>query len=556
MSEATFYGDLTFCTETHKWKITNLAPHVSMAFKRLFTRVDKMAIDIELTDTDENRADLDWFCLRYPLRHKFTNALAAGARRMAARMAERGRILAPDWTPPAIEGFNPPYEPYLYQTQAATIALAQGALLLADDVGLGKTISSFATSVLGAPLPMAIVVEPHLATQWQKQIKKFIRGGRVHVIQSRTPYDLPPADFYIYKYSNVCGWNTMFKAIKFPSVVFDEIQQLRHGPKTDKGIACLTIAQYASFKIGLSATPTYNYGDEIHTIMRYIQPDLLGTREEFLREWCGGGASVTDPDALGSFLRNSGYFLRRTEDDASVDRSMPKPNVLDVEIACDHKEIENEMELLRMLAQTVLSGKPSDRGQASRTLDMRLRQLTGIGKAKYVAAYVRMLLQDAERVVIAGWHREFWDIVMRHLEPFNPVLFTGSETAKRKDAAVERFTEGDARVLGISLRSGAGLDGLQYNCNDLVVGELDWSPMVHGQLLGRLRRPGQTKQVNGHFLWTDEGSDPPILEVLGAKSEQGRGIVDPGKMIAPREADEGRIKKLAAKLLEREPEHA
>lgn len=551
MTEQT-YGDLTFCSETHRWKITNLAPHVSMAFKRLFTRVDKMAIDIDLTDTDENRADLDWFCMRYPLRHKYSTALAAGSRRMAARMAERGRVLAPDWTPPLIDGFNPPYEPYLYQSQAATIALAQGALLLGDDVGLGKTISAFATSVLGAPMPMAIVVEPHLATQWQKQIKKFVRGARCHIVQQRTPYDLPPSDFYIFKYSNICGWNSMFKEIKFPSVVFDEIQQLRHGPKTDKGIAALTLAQFASFKIGLSATPTYNYGDEIHTIFRYIQPDLLGTREEFLREWCGGGSAVTNPDALGSFLRNSGYFLRRTEDDETVDRSMPKPNVLDVEIACDHAEIENEMELLRMLAQTVISGRPQDRGQASRTLDMRLRQLTGIGKAKYVAAYVRMLLQDAERVVLAGWHREFWDIVMRLLAPFNPKLFTGSETAKRKDAAVEAFTEGDARVLGISLRSGAGLDGLQYNCRDIVIGELDWSPMVHSQLIGRLRRPGQLYQVNAHILWTDEGSDPPILEVLGAKSDQSRGIVDPGKLIAPREADEGRIKKLAQILLDRE----
>ena len=113
MSEQTTYGDLTFCSETHRWKITNLVPHVSMAFKRLFTRVDKMAIDIDLTDTDENRADLEWFCMRYPLRHKYSKALAAGSRRMATRLAERGRVLSPDWTPPAIEGFNPPYEPYL-----------------------------------------------------------------------------------------------------------------------------------------------------------------------------------------------------------------------------------------------------------------------------------------------------------------------------------------------------------------------------------------------------------------------------------------------------------
>ena len=74
---------------------------------------------------------------------------------------------------------------------------------------------------------------------------------------------------------------------------------------------------------------------------------------------------------------------------------------------------------------------------------------------------------------------------------------------------------GKSKVMFISLRSGAGLNGLQHVCSDVVVGELDWSPQVHKQLIGRVRRWGQLLRVTAHFLHVNGGSDPVIMEVLG-----------------------------------------
>src|SRR3546814_7842625 len=65
-------------------------------------------------------------------------------------------------------------------------------------------------------------------------------------------------------------------------------------------VLCDTVRAGGGIILGLTATPIYNYGDEMHTVMSYINPDVLGSREEFLREWCtpqGGNWRVTDPDA-------------------------------------------------------------------------------------------------------------------------------------------------------------------------------------------------------------------------------------------------------------------
>lgn len=543
------YGQLELDRIARRWRITSLAPHVAIAFKRMFPRVPVTSTEIDMSDTDEVRADLHWFMSRYPLDHDEWDELDAAVDRIAWRTAERERILLPTWEPGEVLGFKEGRSPYLYQTQAAKVAVANGGLLLGDDVGLGKTISAIAVLLMGAPLPAAIIVQPHLAGQWKKRVEEF-STLRAHIIKGRTPYDLPAADVYIYRYSNVAGWTDVLKDGLMKSVIYDEVQELRRGIETDKGRVCATLSSRAEFRMGLTATPVYNYGDEMHSVMEYVKPDLLGDRAEFFREWCGYGRIVANPDGLGSYLRDTGFFLRRTEDDPTVDASMPPANVLEWEIDHDLTAVEGEEAIMRQLAQAVLKADFAESGRAARELDMKLRQLTGIAKAKAVAAYVSLLLKDCPRVLLAGWHREVYDIWRQALAPFNPVFYTGTESAAAKARSVEAFTVGDSRVMAMSLRSGAGLDGLQHYCSDVVIGELDWSPQVHYQLIGRARRPGQQKQVNAHYLHTNWGSDPVVVEMLGIKADQSRGINDPGVAPKPRTVDESRLKKLAQHVLD------
>lgn len=535
-----------------RWIITDLAPHVAIAFKRLFPKADPYATDIQLSDRDEVRADLLWFMQRYPLETKWMERLEQGAAREAEKVAERGRILEPDWTPPATLGWKPGKKPYLYQEQAAAIALANGGLLLGDEVGLGKTISAIAAIMGGAPLPVAIVVQPHLADQWKRRIEEFT-SLRVHIIKGTNPYPLPPADIYIYRYSNVGGWIDWLKKGAMKSAIYDEIQELRRGTDTDKGKAAAILSGKAEFKMGLTATPVYNYGDEMYEVLQFVNPDLLGTPEEFYREWTKTGRVVKDPDALGSYLRQTGWFLRRSEDDPTVDQAMPPPNVIKCRVEWDSGAAADEAELMAKLAQSVMSGSFEERGRASRELDLKMRHMTGVAKARSVAMYVRMLLRGgAPRVLLAGWHRDVYAMWDKALSDFSPVWYTGSETAKAKQFAVDQFTQGYSRVMFLSLRSGAGLDGLQHNCDDVVIGEFDWSPKVHHQIIGRLRRAGKMEQVNAHYLFTDDGSDPVMIETLGLKEDQSRGINDPGQAHRVVESDESRIKKLARYVLDGE----
>lgn len=559
VSATRFYGHLVFgrnrfgvATDRKQWTMWGLDPHVVIRLKRTFPRISSTETkSFVFPDTDETCADLSWFVARYPLEigDEDLARLAAGEKAFGDRRDRLERISLPGWQPPrravANYGFVEGFVPAANQVRAMETALEAGRLLVADDVGLGKTETMIGIIASSGLMPAAVIVEPHLGTQWARRVAK--RSKLVpHIIAGTSPYDLPAADVYIFKYSNIVGWVDIAEKAQFRLVGFDEIQQLRAGETTAKGKAAAVFAKNAVMRIGLSATPVFNYGGEIWHVMNYIEEGCLGSYEEFYREWCslgGAHAIVKDPEALGTYLRERHLLVREV-------RSGRPVNTIVHYVDYDEDIADDFASLLRSLAVRVTTGSFTERGQAARELDMMARQATGVAKARHVAAYVRMLLEGGTPVVLAGWHRDVYDIWLKELEAFDPVLYTGSETPKQKDDAKARFEAGETDLFIISLRSGAGLDGLQKRCSTIVIGELDWSPKVHDQVIGRLDRPGQVaEEVTAIYLVADDGADPEIVEVLGLKASQARAIVDPGAGVVAVHSDASRIKALAQRYL-------
>jgi superfamily II DNA or RNA helicase len=369
-----------------------------------------------------------------------------------------------------------------------------------------------------------------------------------YVVGGVQPYGLPGADCYIFRYSNIRGWADIAATGMFRSVVWDEIQELRNGEATNKGEAAAVFADNAALRLGLTATPIYNYGSEIFHVMRFIEPGVLGEFAEFVREWChrkGNHWIVNDPDALGTYLREQHLAVREL-------RSGRRVNKIVREVPYDEEAERSSLELARVLAIKTTTGTWNERGQAALELDALARHTTGVAKARGVAGVARIFLENGIPIILAGWHRDVYDIWLEELKEFGPVMFTGSENAKQKDAAKHAFAAGRTDLFLISLRSGTGLDGLQQRCSTVLVGEYDWSPKVIEQLIGRVDRPGQTaEEVTAVFCHANGGSDPLMVGVLGLKASQARGITDPLAGVEHVYSDESRIKALAELYLRR-----
>lgn len=537
--------------EEKQWVIET-EPHIALRLKRVFPKIHSRQIGkLRLADTIENARDLEWFISRYPMQSKDTEFLSARASEHREKETLIAELLSGRHTSLSFPMAFPPRD---YQRTAAAIARVNKGLLLADDVGLGKSVAAIAAFIEPEMQPVLIAAHPHLGAQWAGYIDKFSPHLKTHILKKGTPYDIRKngqiPDVIISSYHKLRGWSeTLAKVVK--TVVWDECQELRR-TESAKYTAAKHIADSVTWRIGLSATPFYNYGYEMFPVMECIAPGALGSESEFETEWCPYQGRIKDPKAFGSYLRDSGIFLRRTRKE--VGRELPACSNIPLPIEADLSALERMGAGCDELARIILGEGEAYRGQkmhASGEFDMKMRQATGIAKAPYVAAFVRMLWeQNLDPVVLYGWHREVYSIWQERLADLNPVLYTGTESPVQKERSKQAFIGGEAKVLLISLRAGAGLDGLQQVSSTVVFGELDWSPGVHEQCTGRVNRDGQSNPVFAYYPLADQGSDPIISDVLGVKQSQIEGVRNPQMELVERlQVDPDHVKKLAAAYL-------
>lgn len=536
--------------------IRDLAPHVAIRLKRCFPKAQPSASTIDLLATPETSDELRWFMDRYPL------AADAGTLRELERRADEfveqrqtvmDLILAREPARSA-KAMAIPARPY--QELAAELAYVNGGLLNGDEVGLGKTVSGIALLAREGCLPAVVVCPTHLPHQvWRRSIERFLPSASVYVVETTDPKRERKrrganlaADVLVIPYSRIHGWVDF---VQPRTVVFDEVHDLRH-QGTRKYLAATEIAGKAERRMGLSATPIFNYGGEFFPVMQILAPGVLGTWDEFKREWCTDGHHVLirDPDAFGAWLRESGMMLRRSRRDVSRELPPIVRSVIDVEASppsADNRQV------LARLAERVLSGERRVAFESAGQLDAMARKITGLAKANAVAGLVRHIIETTgEPVLLYGWHHEVYDVWMAALEDLKPLLYTGKQDSKAKDAALDKFLAGESKVLMMSLRSGQGVDGLQGVCHRVVFGELDWSPAVHEQCVGRAHRDGQTEPTMVYYAVCDEGADPIMLDVLDIKRGQADPVVDPGgERVLATKVDPEHVKRLAEEILRR-----
>ena len=544
--------------ENNNW-IVSTVPHVTTRLKRLFPQIyQNRTGDVEITCNIENSFELLWFMDRYPLDISKDNLRLLKEASKQYQELQHDIIEIMDHGKIEHVDFDLAVTPYDYQKLAANLLFKVKGYLLADSVGLGKTMSAICAMTNPKCIPALFVTLPHLQLQVEREINRFAPQLKTHIIKQTKHYKLhkkdePAPHVIIISYSKLNAWADYLKGlIKY--IVFDEVQEMRTGDKSLKYQAARLIANAAEFRLGLSATPIYNYGNEFFNIIELLRPNVLGTWHEFLREWCRNEKRIDDPKAFGAYMREQGLMLLRNRTD--VNREIPDlmtiPHYINSDLHVFDKIKTHAMEL----AKIILSTSQAFQGQklrATEEFNILMRQATGMAKAPYVAEFVNLLIESGESVVLYGWHREVYNIWMERLKEHQPLLYTGSESVKQKDDAKTAFIEGKSKVLIVSLRSGAGLDGLQYHptCSTIVFGELDWSAGVHEQCEGRLARDGQTKKVLSYYLLSENGSDPVVADILGIKREQLECVLSTdGELVKKLEGDPNALRRLAQNYLD------
>ena len=517
------YGTLSYNRRSKCWTIKG-EPCVTEMATRLFPGSERRRGEARFTANRRMIGDVNWLMMRYPLeiaprdRELWKKALAQAREHVLLRaQAEK---LPCRSTPPegTFEG-----ELREFQKEGLSFLLANPRTLLADEMGLGKTVQALACLAATKEFPALVVVPPHLLRNWQTEITRFLRiegkAARVCVLTGLKPYQPPEADVYVIHYLLLRGWKQVLPQMRFRMVIFDEIQELRHGG-TEKYSAASLLAEGCERVIGLSGTPIYNKGSEIWNVVNILDYHCLGDWESFTRAWCDGYGNhlVRDPALLGDHLRREGLILRRTKEEVLTE--LPPKRRLVQEIDSDDKVYRELMRPVMDKLGSLLALHPDakERAMLEEQVGRGERQATGVAKAPFVAAFVRALEDSGEKVLLFAHHHAVMDIYRKELAAYHPVFITGRESTGQKEEAVARFMEGRTNLCVISLRAASGLNLQRASC--VVFGELDWSPAVHSQAEDRAHRMGQKDSILCYYLVAPQGSDRDMQDALGLKVSQ------------------------------------
>ena len=127
-----------------------------------------------------------------------------------------------------------------------------------------------------------------------------------------------------------------------------------------------------------------------------------------------------------------------------------------------------------------------------------------------VHAIRRLLRRSTDRAIVFTEYRDTLDAIAGALQEFNCVLLHGALAASDRREVLRQFASGAARVLLATDAASEGLN-LHERCRLVVNLELPWSPTRLEQRVGRVDRIGQTRRVHQILLVAAGTSEQSVV---------------------------------------------
>jgi SNF2 family DNA or RNA helicase len=470
------------------------------------------------------------------------------------------------WARPGFETFicqsRLRFEPFPYQLEAAARVLRhmQGRAILADEVGLGKTIEAgIVLSELrlrGLAGRVLVLAPAGLVGQWCEELER--KFALACAIADRR-FQAPPSEGIqpIVVASLAAARRDRLRAELTAStwdlVIADEAHRLKNARSASAQLARSLRTRYMLL---LTATPIENRLSDLFSLVSLVRPGLLGGAAEFRARHGGGdGAQVRNVASLQLALRELMVRHRRSE----ITVMLPRRLAETIRVA----PAPEEARLYRAISERVR--EQGREATASRRLALRsIQQLAGsspwacapslakLGWADLAeqAASVLSTAKASALLELLGRHRARGEKVVvftafrRTLHAlgelladhgFDAVVYHGSLSRADKDAAIARFA--DATPVLLSTEAAGEGRNLQF-CHVMVNFDLPWNPMQIEQRLGRIHRIGQDHDVQLTNLVSRGTLEERLLEVLQAKINLFELVVGELDMILGRVADD------------------
>ncbi|WP_033828431.1 DEAD/DEAH box helicase [Bacillus andreraoultii] len=452
-------------------------------------------------------------------------------------------LLIPEFFGLMAPKFLPQLKPLPHQIETAeqVIERMNGKAILADEVGLGKTIEAGLIlkeyMIRGLAKKILILVPASLVSQWVMELNsKF----HIPAIAYRKNYSWEIVDVMVSSLDTAkkSPHKDIILEQSYDFVIIDEAHKLKnHKTKNYDFVQNLK----RKFCLLLTATPIQNKIEEIFNLVSLLKPGHLGTYEEFLDNYKNNQDKYDDKQ-LKELINK--VMIRNRRHDTKIEWTKRKVKTVLIDFSDEERELyeyitshrnqnswifNNTFSILTLQREACSSKEavfttlknmldkatePSESlQQFVKTVAEKIQQIQVNSKAEKALELIQSI---NDKVIIFTEYRATQLYLQWYLKHhgISSVPFRGGFKSGKKDWMKELF-QNHAQVFIATEAGGEGIN-LQF-CNHLINFDLPWNPMRLEQRIGRIHRLGQEKDVMIYNFATKGTVEEHILKLLYEK---------------------------------------
>lgn len=429
---------------------------------------------------------------------------------------------------------------YPYQIAATIFINNVKSVLLALEMGLGKTLSSIAYVEMNDFEKVFVITPNSLKFNFYGEVEKFTYS-KAHIITSKASkyknkYTLEESKYIIvnYEFFNPKDKKKMdgkFKELnigKIDVLICDEAQALKNTTsntyKNFKRIFNEKIFRNGAVsKVFLSGTPAPNRVHELYSVLNQISSIDFATKKYFNEYYCGmtydmyGFGWVTDnakQKLEELFHKIAPYAYRKKKIDVLTDLPDKIFQKIILELSAIESKIYSEIE------EDVVNEIYESKSNNPLTIMLRLRQYTSSIKIGYIKEIVDNILEQGEKVVVVDMFKNSL-YELHKLYPENSCLHTGDQTVEERAELVAKFQdpESDLKIFFASIQT-ANYGLTLTEASKMIIITLPYSVGQYDQVADRLHRIGQKDTVFIYPLIFNDTLDQYVFDVIESKRKE------------------------------------
>lgn len=396
---------------------------------------------------------------------------------------------------------------------------------LADDMGLGKTVQTIAFLLQQhnqnkSIIPTLLVCPTSVVTNWEREVQKFAPELKIYIHYGDKR--LKGKDFLVAIQEQdlvITSYSLVFKDIKtlqmmnWLGVILDEAQNIKN-PETKQSQAVRELN--AGFRLALTGTPIENRLSELWSILDFLNPGLLGSKNFFQKRFATPIEKYGDSQSLRLLKATvQPFILRRLKTDKTIIQDLPEKQEITVFCGLSKEQRNLYQQLVEKTLADIEDSTGIKRKGVILALLTKLKQVCNhpvhllknqsileadrSGKLLRLEEMLEEMIAEGDRCLIFTQFTEWGKLLQPYLSERLgvEVFFLSGETSRQeRQEMVDRF-QNDPQAPPIFILSlKAGGTGLNLTrATHVFHFDRWWNPAVENQASDRAFRIGQNRKV-------------------------------------------------------------